>query len=174
MTMATQADFKTAQALPDEDTIIITRVFAAPRALVWKVWTDPAHMARWWGPKNFTNPVCKMDVRVGGLWQATMRSPDGLECPNTFMFEEIKEPERLVFRDVTNYSKGWEQHTDIPHKAVHTVTFDEHDGKTTMRIVTRLATVKERDEMVKMGFIEGTGESLDRFADVVTDLIKSN
>lgn len=154
-----------------EPTIVMTRTFNAPRALVWKVWTDPAHMAQWWGPEGFTNPVCKMDVRPGGLWHATMRSPDGsFDCPNTFMFDEVVAPERLVFRDVTDYSKGWEKHTDIPKKAVHTVTFDERDGKTTMRIVTRLATVEERDDMVRMGFIEGTGQSFDRLAAVVARL----
>jgi len=154
-----------------EPTILTVRVFDAPRALVWKVWTDPAHMAQWWGPKGFTNPVCKMDVRPGGLWHATMRSPDGtFDCPNVFMFDEVVPPERLVFRDVTDYSKGWEKHTEIPHKAVHTVTFDELDGKTTMRIVTRLTSIKERDEMVKMGFNEGMGESLDRLAALVVRL----
>lgn len=155
-----------------EPTILMTRVFNAPRALVWKVWTDPAHMAQWWGPKGFTNPVCKMDVRPGGLWHATMRSPDGtFDCPNTFMFDEVVPPERLVFHDVTDYSKGWEKHSEIPHKAMHIVTFDELDGKTTMRIVTRLVSIKERDEMVRMGFIEGMGQSLDRLAAVVAGLI---
>jgi uncharacterized protein YndB with AHSA1/START domain len=154
-----------------EPLIILTRIFDAPRKLVWKVWTDPAHMAQWWGPKGFTNPVCKMDVRPGGLWYATMRSPDGtFDCPNVFMFEEVVPPERLVFRDVTDYSKGWEKHTDIPLKATHTVTFIEQNGKTTMRMETRLATIDERDAMVRMGFIEGTSESLERFADVVRKL----
>jgi uncharacterized protein YndB with AHSA1/START domain len=112
-----------------------------------------------------------MDVRPGGLWHATMRSPDGaFNCPNVFMFDEVVPPERLVFRDVTDYSTGWEQHAEIPHKAVHTVTFEEQDGKTTMRIVTRLATVFERDEMVRMGFNEGMGQSLDRLVDVVARL----
>lgn len=162
---------RTEQKSATEPTIVLMREFNAPRSLVWKAWTDPVHMAQWWGPEGFTNPVCKMDVRPGGLWHATMRSPDGsFDCPNTFMFDEVVEPERIVFRDVTDYSKGWEQHTDIPRKAVHTVTFEEHDGKTMMRIVTRLATMEDRDEMVKMGFIEGTSQSFDRLIAVVRRL----
>jgi uncharacterized protein YndB with AHSA1/START domain len=57
--------------------VVITRVFDAPRGLVFKAWTDPEHMARWWGPKGFTNPICELDARVGGAWRIVMRSPAG-------------------------------------------------------------------------------------------------
>lgn len=155
----------------NEPVIHTVRVFDAPRALVWKAWTDPVHMAQWWGPAGFTNPVCKIDLRPGGLWHATMRSPDGsFDCPNVFMFDEIVPPERLVFHDVTDYSKGWEKHDEIPLKAKHVVTFDEQNGKTTMRIVTSLPTIEERDAMVRMGFNEGMGQSIDRLVAVVKKL----
>jgi uncharacterized protein YndB with AHSA1/START domain len=162
---------KTETRLSDEPVIRFTRIFDAPRTLVWKAWTDPVHMAQWWGPKGFTNPVCKMDLRPGGLWHATMQGPDGgIVCPNTFIFDEIVAPERIVFRDITDYSKGWEHHTDIPRHAVHTVTFEELDGKTKMQIMTRLATMDDHDAMVRMGLTEGMNESLDRLADTVARL----
>src|SRR5215208_1788707 len=81
----------------DKRTIVITRVFDAPRALVFKAWTDPRHVARWWGPKDFTNPVCEMDVRPGGAITIHMRGPDGVMYPSKGVFHEIVEPERLVF-----------------------------------------------------------------------------
>ncbi|HYT14944.1 MAG TPA: SRPBCC domain-containing protein, partial [Burkholderiales bacterium] len=60
---------------PNERTVVITRVFDAPRELVWRAWTDPRHMAQWWGPQGFTNPVCEMDVRPGGALRIVMRAP---------------------------------------------------------------------------------------------------
>jgi uncharacterized protein YndB with AHSA1/START domain len=61
--------------------VVITRIFDAPRDLVFKAWTDPKHMARWWGPMGFTNPICELDARVGGAWRIVMRSPAGIEYP---------------------------------------------------------------------------------------------
>src|SRR5436309_7085220 len=69
--------------------LTITRVFDAPRALVFKMWTEPAHMAQWWGPHGFTNPVCEMDVRAGGRLRIVMRAPDGVEYPMSGTFREI-------------------------------------------------------------------------------------
>ena len=82
---------------PAEDReFVITRVFDAPRSLVFKMWTDPKHMAHWWGPKGFTNPVCEMDVRPGGAWRIVMRGPDGGEHPAKGVYREVVAPGRLV------------------------------------------------------------------------------
>src|SRR5437879_6953424 len=75
----------------------ITRIIDAPRARVFKMWTDPKHLAQWWGPKGFTNPVCELDLRVGGALRIVMRAPDGVDYPMGGLFREIVEPERLVF-----------------------------------------------------------------------------
>src|SRR3974377_2327336 len=83
-----------------EREITITRVFNAPRALVFKAWTDAAELAQWWGPKGFTNPVCELDVRVGGVIRIHMRSPDGSVYPMKGEFREIVPPERLVFPQI--------------------------------------------------------------------------
>ncbi len=66
---------------PSDRDFVISREFAAPRELVWQAWNDPKHMAQWWGPHQFTNPVCELDVRVGGAYRIVMRGPDGVEYP---------------------------------------------------------------------------------------------
>ena len=75
---------------------VITREFAAPRELVFKAWTDPKHLAQWWGPKGFTNPVCEWDARPGGKIYDVMRAPNGADYPMGGEFREIVPPERLV------------------------------------------------------------------------------
>src|SRR5208283_3243052 len=80
-----------------ERELTLTRVFDAPRDLVWSAWTDPSHMARWWGPNGFTNPRCEMAVRVGGVIRIDMRGPNGIVYPMTGTFREVVAPERLVF-----------------------------------------------------------------------------
>ena len=106
--------------------LVLTRVFDAPRALVFKAWTDPRHVARWWGPKGFTNPVCELDARPGGAIKILMRGPDGSEYPMTGQFRDVVPPERLVF-----VSQAIEDETGIPRLQVETtVTFAERGGKT--------------------------------------------
>ena len=80
-----------------EHELALTRVFDAPRELVWKVWTDPKHVARWWGPRGFTNPVCELAVRPGGAIRIHMRGPDGTVHPMTGVYLEVVEPQRIVF-----------------------------------------------------------------------------
>ena len=88
---------------PDRE-ISITRIFNAPREMVYEVWTDPKHVAVWWGPKVFTNPVCEMDVRPGGKFRIVMRAPDGAKYPYTGIYLEVVPPERLVYR---RPERGW-------------------------------------------------------------------
>src|ERR1700675_291772 len=107
--------------------LVITRIFDAPRALVWTAWTDPRHMAQWWGPKGFTNPVCEMDVRPGGAIRIVMRGPDGIDYPMFGWFREIVEPERLVLVTAVDDAKG-----DRLFEVLNTVTFTERGGKTTL------------------------------------------
>src|SRR5580692_6124612 len=76
---------------------IITRVFDAPRELVFKAWTDPKHLAQWWGPRGFTNPVCEWDARVGGKIYDVMRAPNGMDYPMGGEFREVVAPEKVAF-----------------------------------------------------------------------------
>src|SRR5688572_30826396 len=77
--------------------ISATRVFDAPRDLVWKAWTDPKHIAQWWGPNGFTNTISEMDVKPGGVWRFVMHGPDGTDYRNEIVYLEVVKPERLVY-----------------------------------------------------------------------------
>lgn len=129
-----------------EREITITRVFDAPRSLVFKAWTDGAQLAQWWGPKGFTNPVCEIDARVGGAIRIHMRSPDGQVYPMRGEFREIVAPERLVFTNIA---------VDAADKPIieglTTVTFAEHAGKTTLTLRTRGRAVVD----YAVGYLQG-------------------
>jgi uncharacterized protein YndB with AHSA1/START domain len=153
---------------------LLSRLFDAPRELVFEAWTDPKQMARWWGPKGFTNPVCEMDVRPGGPYRIVMRSPEGAEYPLKGIFHEIVKPVKIVFTD------NWEEHpadwhelllkygADRPaREALNTVTFEDRDGKTLLTIRTLFESVAVRDAMVKMGMNEGWSQSLDRLEELL-------
>jgi len=77
--------------------LVLTRTFDAPRELVFKAWTDPKHLSKWWGPRGFTTRILEMDVRPGGIWRYAMRGPDGNDYPFDGEYVEVVEPERLVF-----------------------------------------------------------------------------
>jgi uncharacterized protein YndB with AHSA1/START domain len=86
--------------------LFITRVFDAPRELVWKAWTDPELMKKWLGPKDFTAPVCKIDLRVGGRYLCSMRSPEGQDFWSTGTYREIVALERLIMTDSFTDAEG--------------------------------------------------------------------
>ncbi len=94
------------KAKEKNEDIIITRMFDAPREIVWKAWTDPELTKRWWGPKNFTAPVIRIDLRVGGKYLNCMRGPDGKDYWSTGIYREIVPRERLVMTDSFADEKG--------------------------------------------------------------------
>jgi uncharacterized protein YndB with AHSA1/START domain len=116
--------------MSEDRVLIIKRVLAAPRDLVFAAWTNQEEAARWWGPKGFASIACTMDVRVGGTWRRTMRSPDGVESCARGVYQEIIRPERLVF------TYAWEHSPNHPsHETVVTLTFaDLGDGKTELTL----------------------------------------
>lgn len=147
--------------------IVIERVFDGPPALVWRTWTDPEHVMRWWGPKGFTSPVCKADFRVGGSYLYCMRSPQGKDFWTTGVYLEIVEPERIVYTDCFSDADGnlvpasrWGLTGDWPNETLVTVTFEEQDGKT--RVTLRHANVPA-DHITE--FDTGWKESLDKLAE---------
>jgi uncharacterized protein YndB with AHSA1/START domain len=153
--------------------IVITRIFDAPRDLVWKVWTDPEHMKEWWGPKGFTAPACTIDLRVGGKYLSCMQSPrwnEGRGIWSTGVYREIVAPERLVMTDsfadaegnmvpATHYGMG----ADFPLELQVTVTFEEHKGKTKMTLTHAGMPAGE----MSAGASVGWNESFDKLADVL-------
>lgn len=141
--------------------VIITRIIAAPRDLVFKAWTHPKHVAQWWGPKGFTNPVCELDVRPGGAILIHMRGPDGVVYPMNGVFREIVEPERLVFT-----SSAFEDEEGNPQlEALNTITFAEHDGKTKLTVHAVVLKAGPGTEGALAGMEEGWNQSLDRLAE---------
>jgi uncharacterized protein YndB with AHSA1/START domain len=109
--------------------LLITRIFDAPRALVFKAWTEPDRAARWWGPQGFVTVYCNMDVRPGGAFRVCMRSPEGTEHWKQGVYREVVEPERLVF------TFAWEDPEGKPrHETVVTVAFAEHGTKTKLTL----------------------------------------
>ena len=146
----------------DKRTIVITRVFDGPRALVFKAWTDPKHVAQWWGPKGFNNTDCEMDMRTGGAFVLHMRGPDGVMYPCEGVFREVVVPERIVY---TGPARGDACGAGLPPNAMVTVTFEEDDGQTTVTIYTRFQSSADREAAVKMGFRTGWTDSFDRLAD---------
>ena len=115
-----------ASAAPEAPTMEVTRVFDAPRRLVFEAWTRPEHLVRWWGPKGFTLPTCEVDFRVGGAYRMVMRAPDGTDHGFGGVYTEIVPPERIVFTALIDGSPERE--------LVTTATFEERDGKTTLTV----------------------------------------
>jgi len=133
----------------------ITRVLNAPRELVWEVWTDPEHIAQWWGPNGFTNTIHAMDVKPGGRWSLTMHGPDGTDYPNFIVYEEVLRPERLV------YSHGSDE--DNPGTFHVEVNFKDLNGKTELSMKMTFKTKEERDSVVeKYGALEGQQQTIAR------------
>lgn len=127
---------------PTDRELIITRVFDAPRSLIFKVWTEPKHLVHWWGPKGFTLPTCTMDFRLGGAYRFCMRSPEGTDHWLQGVYREIMEPERLVF------TQAWEDAEGKPkHETLVTVIFADQGGKTLLTFHQGVfESVTSRDE----------------------------
>jgi len=148
--------------------MVITRVFDAPVELVWKAWTEPERLMRWWGPKDFTSPSCKMDLRVGGKYLFCMRGPDGKDYYSTGVFREIVPLKRLVFTDsfadpdgnvVTASYYGMDD--EIPEVLTVTVLFEEVGGKTTLTLKHSGFPEGENKDMAGLGW----NQSLDKLAE---------
>jgi len=108
-----------------EHELLFTRVFDAPRSLVFRAWIEPEQVAQWWGPQGFSVVFIEMDVRPGGTWRKCMRSPEGNDYWRRGLYREVVEPERLVFTYISD-----DPHSDPDHETLVTVTFAEHGAKT--------------------------------------------
>jgi uncharacterized protein YndB with AHSA1/START domain len=139
--------------------MVMTRVFDAPRELVFKCWTDRDRLQRWWGPKGFTNPVCEVDVRPGGTIRIHMRAPDGVVYPMTGAFVEIVEPERLVFT-----SAALDENGEPMFEILNTVLFSEEGGKTKLTLHAIVLKAKPEAAPHLGGMEIGWGMSLDRLS----------
>jgi uncharacterized protein YndB with AHSA1/START domain len=144
-----------------EATVTLTRVFDAPRALVWKAWTDSKMMAQWFGPRGFTNPICELDGRIGGSLRIVMRGPDGTDYPMKGVFREVSVPERLVFTNIAIDKEG--KHL---LEGETTVTFTEKDGKTTLVLETHAVGLVPIAPQMLAGMEAGWTQSIDKLQEL--------
>lgn len=138
--------------------IVLTRIFDAPRELVFDAYTDARHLDEWWGPRGYVTTTHEIDVRVGGTWRFNMHGPDGTDHPNRIVYTEVTRPERLA------YLHGSDIDPD-PHQFQVTVTFTDLGGRTELTSRILLATAEQRAHVVGFGAIELGYQTLDRFAE---------
>ncbi|MGH6661147.1 MAG: SRPBCC domain-containing protein [Rhodospirillales bacterium] len=153
------APMKARKDAPKEKVLVITRQFDAPRALVFKMWTEPAHLVRWWGcPRNKAATVTEHDLRPGGRWRVVMRLEDGTDHRVAGTFREVSPPERLVFTWANEDADG-----NRGHETLVTVTLAEKGRKTEMTLHHAVFETTEARDLHG----EGWTASLDRLAEYV-------
>jgi uncharacterized protein YndB with AHSA1/START domain len=137
-----------------EREIAATRVLNAPRELVWKMWTDPEHIKHWWGPNGFTTTIHRMEVRPDGVWEFVMHGPDGVDYQNRVVYQEIVEPERIVYAHVSG------------PRFQMIVTFADHGKQTRLSVRMRFDSAAARDEVARrFGAVEGLEQTLGRLGE---------
>lgn len=161
----------------DAERMVITRIFNAPRELVWKAWTDPQYVMQWWGPKGFTTPFCTMDFRVGGKFLCCMKSPDGQEFWNAGEYHEIVLHEKIVasmyFAD-RDGNQVQPAEYGIEHEAIEdahdVITFEDLGNGQTRLTFTGNETMESAKSS---GQVEGWNQILEKFDAVVTALVQT-
>lgn len=139
---------------------VIERSVAAPRELVWRAWTQPEHLSRWWGPRGFSAPVCRFEARAGGEIYIEMRGPDGTVYPMSGRVLELDPPSRLVFLSAALDPAGkplFEVETAVQFS-------EESSGGTAIRVNARVVSTKPGAEIYLGGMHEGWSQSLERLA----------
>ena len=165
----------TKNTVNETERMVVTRVFDAPRELVWKAWTDPKYVMQWWGPKGFTSPVCKIDFRVGGKFLFCMRTPDGQEGWNGGEYHEIVPYEKIVSSMYFADSQGNRIELEgTEHEAVegvHDIVLFEDlgNGQTKLTFIGN----EPMESAKNSGQLEGWKETLDKVAAVVAGLTQA-
>ena len=139
--------------------IVMIRVFDAPREAVFKAYTNPNLIPRWWGPKSLTTSIDKMEVRPGGAWRFVQRDSSGKEYAFKGVYREIVPPERLVYTFEFEGMPG--------HVILETVMFEDPKGKTKLTATSLFQTVEDRDGMLRSGMEEGAAETMDRLEELL-------
>jgi uncharacterized protein YndB with AHSA1/START domain len=149
----------------DQPELIIDRVFDAPRALVFKAWTEAPRLAAWWGPRAFTNPVCEADARPGGAIRVHMKGPDGTVYPMGGEYLEIDEPRRIVLTTFAEDKEG------LLLENLVTVTFEDEGSKTRMHLSQKFTHLKARAAAMAKGSKDGWTQSIDKLGAYVSTLV---
>lgn len=164
---------KMSDARSSEEEFAVTRVFDAPREVLFKAWTEPERLARWWGPKNFTAEVSKMDLRPGGSFHYSMRAANGQVMWGKFVYREIVAPERIVFVNCFSDEQGSVARNPWmpvwPLEILNTLTMTEHEGKTTLSIRGGPINATEEERKAFLGARQamqaGFGGTFDQLAE---------
>jgi uncharacterized protein YndB with AHSA1/START domain len=164
VTMASKG--KAAVTLPTSSQILITREFDAPKHLVYKAWTTPELVKRWWHAKRGTVTIADVDLRVGGRWRWVMVTTDGFEVAFHGTYREIVPNERLVYTEVYEGAPGGEG----DEGALNTITFTEKDGRTTVTNLVEAGTQEVRDAIINSGMEAGMQDAFDLLEQVATSL----
>jgi uncharacterized protein YndB with AHSA1/START domain len=155
----------------EQERMVITRVFDAPRELVWKAWTNPKYITQWWGPQGFSCPVCKVDFRPGGKFLISMKSPDGKEFYNGGEYHEIVEHEKIVssmyFADAHG-NKVEAAELGLEHEAIEdafdvTLFEDLGNGQTKLTFIGN----EPMESAKNSGQVEGWNQILEKVAEVI-------
>jgi uncharacterized protein YndB with AHSA1/START domain len=150
----------------DSTAIVGSRTIDAPRDLVWSVWTDPKHLAQWWGPDGFRTTTSAFDFKPGGVWRFVMHGPDGRDYENRVTFDEIVKPELL------RYHHGGGGRDDVePVQFRTTLTFDDLGGKTRVTLRGVFPSAEERARVIKgYGADKGLVQTLARLDEYVVSM----
>lgn len=148
--------------LPNDTDILVTREFDAPKHLVYRAYTTPELIKRWWGGKRGEVTVAEVDLRVGGRWRYVLTANEGFEVAFNGVFREIVPDERLVNTEVYEAMPEGE--------ALVTVTFSEEDGRTTMTMLTEMESKEARDGLIESGMEGGLQEGLDLIEEIAIEL----
>ena len=147
-----------AVAMPTAQQIVLTRVFNAPRALVFDAFTKPELLRRWFGPRGWSLVVCEVDLRIGGGFHFVLRNPEGNQMSMRGTYYEIDAPYRSVHRESFN---------DLPGESEVTTVLTESGGKTVLSATITYASEEIRDAVIRSGMEHGAGESYDRLAELL-------
>ena len=154
--------------LPSDDQILITREFDAPKHLVYRAWTTPELVRRWWNAKRGEVTVCEIDLRVGGTWRYVMVADGGFEVGFHGEFMEIVPDERIVSTEV--YEGLPQDVSDEEGRTVNTATFSEAEGRTTLTILVQAASKASRDAIIDSGMEAGMQDAMDLLEEVAASL----
>jgi uncharacterized protein YndB with AHSA1/START domain len=142
-----------------ERTVVATRVFDAPREVVYKAWTDPKQLAQWFPPKDFTSPRCEVDARPGGIFRVDMKGPDGKVFVGKGVFREVVPNERLVFTFAGEEA--------VPPPILVSVLLEAQGNKTKLTMHQTAETVADYEDLLKQGVTEGMNQSFEKLDELL-------
>lgn len=147
---------------PSDCEIVLTRVFDAPRRMVFDALTKPELLKRWFGPRGWSLAVCDVDLKPGGAWRFVLRGPDGRDMGMSGVYREITPPDRLIYT---------EAYDDYPGESLVTTNLTEQAGKTTLAANVMYPSKDVRDAVIQSGMEHGAAETYDRLSELLTGKI---